>query len=64
MIWEIISSILFDGHAPFVSEFTKGLQNVRRNQRHVCWLFFSVYFASGGKKKNWTNVCCSWCNRM
>jgi len=31
MIWEIICSIIFDGHTPFMSEFTKGLQNVHRN---------------------------------
>ena len=35
-----------------MSEFTKGLQNVHRNQRSVCWLVFSVYFASEGKILN------------
>lgn len=50
MIQEMISYIVFDDHAPFVSEFTEGLQNVHRNQRQVFWSVFSVYFASEGKK--------------
>jgi hypothetical protein len=31
MILDIICSIIFEGHAPFISEFKKGLQNVNRN---------------------------------
>jgi len=52
MIWEIVSSIIFEDHAPFTSEFTKELQIVHSNQRHVFWSVFSVYFASEGKKMN------------